>query len=46
MKIVRPRESTVETQPQLQPGFDEIVSHDLPVFHVGLIVYRLPSTQQ
>jgi hypothetical protein len=31
--MVRPLESTVETQPQLQPAFAEIVSGDFPVVH-------------
>ena len=30
-KSVRPSESTAETQPQLQPGFAEIVSDYFPI---------------
>jgi hypothetical protein len=33
IQIVRPSESTAETQPRLQPAF-EIVSDDFPVLHV------------
>ena len=33
IQIVRPLQSTAETQPQLQPAFAQIVSNYLPLLH-------------
>ena len=45
IQIVRPLESTVETQPQLQPGSAEIVGDDFPVIH-AMDLPLLLSTRQ
>jgi hypothetical protein len=47
IQIVRPRESIAEAQPQLQPGFAEIIGDFFPVpFHCALILLRSYSTRQ
>jgi hypothetical protein len=41
-KTVRPREVTVESRPQLQTGFAQIVSDDFPVFHALITAWFHP----